>query len=313
MFRLIVKRVLTALPLLVVISFVIFWLMQQAGNPAAQLAGNNPSAEDIARVEKELGFDQPFFIRYFDWLGSAFQGDFGTSYFTGESVTNSIVSRLPVTLSLVAVALVLAIIFGTTLGLIAGLNPGTWIDRAATIMASVGVALPYFWVGMMLVLAFSINPPYIPATGYISLGEDPVGWFMHLLLPGLSLAIAPMAVVARQTRASVAQVMSEDYIRTATAKGLSRFRVVSKHALKNAAVPVVTAFGLEANRLIGGTVVIEQLFVLPGLGRLAYESVFARDFPQVQGVLLFTAIMVLLINLIIDVSYAYFNPRIRQS
>lgn len=313
MFRLIVKRVLTALPLLVVVSFVIFWLMQQAGNPAAQLAGNNPTPEDIARVEAKLGFDQPFFIRYFDWLGGAFQGDFGTSYFTGESVASSIMSRLPVTLSLVAVSLCLAIVSGTALGLIAGLNPGTWIDRTATIMASVGVALPYFWVGMMLVLAFSINPPHIPATGYVAFGTDPVGWFMHLLLPGLALSIAPMAVVARQTRASVTQVMSEDYIRTATAKGLSRYRVVSKHALKNAAVPVVTAFGLEANRLIGGTVVIEQLFVLPGLGRLAYESVFARDFPQVQGVLLFTAMMVLLINLIIDVSYAYFNPRIRQS
>ncbi|WP_134324074.1 ABC transporter permease [Cumulibacter soli] len=313
MLRLIAKRVLTAVPLLIVVSFVIFWLMQQAGNPAAQLAGNNPSDEDIARVEQELGFDQPFFIRYLKWLGAAFQGDFGTSYFTGESVTNSIVSRLPVTLSLVAVALALAIILGITLGLIAGLNPGTWIDRAATILASVGVALPYFWVGMMLVLAFSINAPLLPATGYVSFWDNPVGWFSHLILPGLALAIAPMAVVARQTRASVAEVMTQDYIRTATAKGLTKYRVVAKHALKNAAVPVVTAFGLEANRLIGGTVVIEQLFVLPGLGRLAYESVFARDFPQVQGVLLFTAIMVLLINLLIDVSYAYFNPRIRQS
>lgn len=313
MLRLIAKRVLTAIPLLIVVSFVIFWLMQQAGNPAVQLAGNNPSAEDIARVEKELGFDQPFFIRYFEWLGAAFQGDLGTSYFTGESVTDSILSRLPVTLSLVAVALLLAIIFGMVLGLLAGLNPGTWIDRAATIMASVGVALPYFWVGMMLVLAFSINAPHIPATGYVPFWDNPAQWFMHLLLPGLALAIAPMAVVARQTRAAVAEVMSQDYIRTATAKGLSKYRVVAKHALKNAAVPVVTAFGLEASRLIGGTVVIEQLFVLPGLGRLAYESVFTRDFPQVQGVLLFTAIMVLLINLLIDVSYAYFNPRIRQS
>jgi len=162
-------------------------------------------------------------------------------------------------------------------------------------------------------LIFAINTRILPATSYVPLTTSPIDWFKHLIIPALALAIAPMAVIARQTRAAVATVMTEDYIRTAEAKGLSPTRVIAKHALKNAAVPVVTVFGIEANRLIGGTVVIEQLFVLPGLGQLAYQSVFARDFPMVQGVLLFTAALVLLINLTVDVSYGYFNPKIRAS
>ncbi|WP_153502757.1 ABC transporter permease [Cumulibacter manganitolerans] len=313
MLQLITRRLAATIPLLIVVSFLIFCLILLTGDPATQLAGQNPTQEKIDQVREQLGLNDPFFHRYWDWLSSAFQGDFGKSLFTHESVMSSIMSRLPVTLSLVVVSLLIAILLGVALGLVAGLHPGTWIDRAATVTASIGVAIPYFWVGMMLVLAFAIDPQILPAVGYVNLTDDPVQWFLHLVLPALSLSIAPMAVIARQTRASVATVMNEDYIRTANAKGLARTRVIAKHALKNAAVPVVTVFGLEANRLIGGTVVIENLFVLPGLGQLAYQSVFQRDFPMVQGVLLFTAIMVLLINLLVDISYGYFNPRIRQS
>lgn len=313
MLQLIARRLLATIPLLIVVSFLIFSLILLTGDPATQLAGQNPTQEKIDQVREQLGLNEPFFFRYWDWLSSAFQGDFGKSLFTNESVTSSIMTRLPVTMSLVVLSLLIAMLLGIALGLLAGLHPGTWIDRAATVTASVGVAIPYFWVGMMLILAFAIDPQILPALGYVAFTDNPVQWFLHLLLPALSLSIAPMAVIARQTRASVATVMNEDYIRTANAKGLTRTRVITKHALKNAAVPVVTVFGLEANRLIGGTVVIENLFVLPGLGQLAYQSVFQRDFPMVQGVLLFTAIMVLLINLLVDISYGYFNPRIRQS
>lgn len=313
MLQLITRRLAATIPLLIVVSFLIFCLILLTGDPATQLAGQNPTQEKIDQVREQLGLNDPFFHRYWDWLSSAFQGDLGNSLFTHESVLSSIMNRLPVTLSLVVVSLLIAILLGVALGLVAGLHPGTWIDRAATVTASVGVAIPYFWVGMMLVLAFALDPQILPAVGYVRLADDPAQWFLHLVLPALSLSIAPMAVIARQTRAAVATVMNEDYIRTANAKGLTRTRVITKHALKNAAVPVVTVFGLEANRLIGGTVVIENLFVLPGLGQLAYQSVFQRDFPMVQGVLLFTAIMVLLINLLVDISYGYFNPRIRQS
>lgn len=314
MLRLLGRRLAFTIPLLLVVTFLIYSLVVLVpGDPAVALAGANPTPEQIATVRQNLGLNDPFLVRYWGWLSNAFHGDLGTSLFTHVQVWDSIMTRLPVTLSLTFLAMLFAAIFGLALGLVAGLRPGSWIDRFATIFASIGIALPYFWVGMVLVLLFAINTRALPAVGFVGITDNPLQWFLHLLLPAFSLSLASMAVVARQTRASVVNVMSEDYIRTADAKGLSRMRVVGKHALKNASIPVVTSFGIEITRLIGGTVVIEQLFVLPGLGQLIYQSVFQRDFPTVQGVLLFVAVMVLLVNLIVDVSYGYFNPRIRQS
>jgi peptide/nickel transport system permease protein len=313
--HLFIRRLLMTIPLLLVVSFLIYSLIVLVpGDPAVALAGQNPTPEQIAAVRAELGLDDPFLVQYWRWLSDALQGDLGVSLFSSESVAGAILARIPATLSLALCALVMAIVLGVAVGSVAGLRPGTWIDRLATVSASVGVAVPYFWVGMILVLLLAIDTPMFPAVGYSPLTEEGfVAWAKHLFLPASALSIAPAAVIARQTRAAVATVMSEDYIRTADAKGLSRVRVVGKHALKNAAVPVVTVFGIEANRLIGGTVVIEQLFAIPGLGQLAYQSVFARDFPVVQGVLLTTAALVLFINLLVDVSYGYFNPRIRQT
>ena len=314
MLRLFGTRLLMTVPLLLVVSFLIYSLIVLVpGDPAVALAGQNPTPDQIEAVRDRLGLNDPFLVQYWRWLSDVFHGNLGKSLFNNEDVWSSILGRLPVSLSLTFLALLLAAILGLTLGMVAGLHPGSWIDRLATVGASIGVALPYFWVGMILVLIFAINNPILPATSYVPLTTSPIDWFKHLIIPALALAIAPMAVIARQTRAAVATIMTEDYIRTAEAKGLSPTRVIAKHALKNAAVPVITVFGIEANRLIGGTVVIEQLFVLPGLGQLTYQSVFARDFPMVQGVLLFTAALVLLINLTVDVSYGYFNPKIRAS
>ena len=314
MVGLFLRRLLVSIPLLGVVSFLVFSLIVLVpGDPAVALAGPEPTPEAIQAVRTSLGLDDPFLVQYWHWLTDALHGDLGVSLFTSQTVWSSIISRLPTTLSLAGFALLMAIVLGVAVGSVAGLRPGTWIDRVATTTASVGVAVPYFWVGMILVLLLSIDHPVLPAVGYVPLSEDPVEWLRHLVLPGTALALAPAAVIARQTRAAVAQVMSEDYVRTAKAKGLPPLRVVGKHALKNAALPVVTVFGIEANRLIGGTVVIEQLFAMPGLGQLAYQGVFSRDFPVVQGVVLFAALMVLLINIFVDVSYGYFNPRIRQS
>lgn len=314
MLGLLVRRLLVSIPLLLVVSFLVFGLIVLVpGDPAVALAGQNPDPAQIEAVRERLGLDDPFLVQYWHWLSGVLQGDLGTSLFTSQTVWTAIVARLPTTLSLAFLALALAAVVGVAVGSVAGLRPGTWIDRVATVGASVGVAVPYFWVGMVLVLLFALEHPLLPAVGYVPLSEDPVGWFTHLVLPATALALAPAAVIARQTRASVATVMTEDYVRTATAKGLAPARVVGKHALKNAALPVVTVFGIEANRLIGGTVVIEQLFALPGLGQLAYQGVFSRDFPVVQGVVLVAAVMVLLVNVVVDVSYGYFNPRIRQS
>lgn len=314
MLLLLLRRLAVTIPLMLVVSFLIYSLIVLVpGDPAVALAGQNPTPEQIAAVRAELGLDDPFLVQYWRWLSDALQGDLGVSLFSSESVASAIIARLPATLSLAFLSLSLAAVLGVAVGAVAGLRPGTWIDKVATVSASVGVAVPYFWVGMILVLLLAIDNPILPAVGYSPLGEGPVDWFKHLLIPASALAIAPAAVIARQTRAAIATVMSEDYIRTAEAKGLSRVRVVGKHALKNAAVPVVTVFGIEANRLVGGTVVIEQLFAIPGLGQLAYQSVFSRDFPVVQGVLLTTAALVLFINLLVDISYGYFNPRIRQT
>lgn len=314
MLRLAVVRLIAVVPLLLVISFLIFSLVVLVpGDAAVLIAGPNPSPERIEEVRASLGLDRPFLVQYWDWLTNLLSGDLGKSYITHQQVSDAILTRLPVTLSLAVLTLVIAAVFGLLLGLTAGLHPGSWIDRLAISSASIGVAVPYFWVGMMLVLLLSVNNPILPATGYVPLTDDPVGWLKHLVIPAAALAIIPLATIARQTRASVVTVMTEDYIRTARAKGLSPVRVVGKHAFKNAAVPVVTVFGLEANRLIGATVVMEQLFALPGVGQLAYFSVFNRDFPMVQGVLLATATMILLINLFVDVSYGYLNPKLRES
>ncbi|GAC1386350.1 MAG: ABC transporter permease [Acidimicrobiales bacterium] len=307
------RRLLVSIPLLAVVSLLVFSLILLVpGDPAIALAGENPSPAQIAAVRQRLGLNDPFFVQFWHWLSGVLHGDLGTSLLSSQTVASSITARLPATLSLALLALVLAAVAGLLVGAIAGLRPGTWIDRVATLGASFGVAVPYFWVGMILVLVFAIDRHLLPAVGYIPLTHDPVQWFRHLILPASALALAPAAVVARQTRASLATVMSEDYVRTARAKGLAPWVIVGKHALKNAALPVITTFGLEANRLIGGTVVIEQLFALPGIGQLAFQSVFNRDFPVVQGVVLVAAAMVLLVNIIVDVSYRYFNPKIAK-
>ncbi|GAC1308649.1 MAG: ABC transporter permease [Acidimicrobiales bacterium] len=314
MARLLLRRLLVSIPLLAVVSLMVFSLILLVpGDPAIALAGENPSPAAIAAVRQRLGLNDPFFVQFWHWLSGVLHGNLGVSLFTSQTVSSAITARLPATLSLTLLALAFAGVAGLIVGSAAGLRPGSWIDRVATLGASFGVAVPYFWVGMILVLVLAVNHRVFPAVGYVPLTHDPFAWFQHLILPASALALAPAAVVARQTRASLATVMNEDYVRTARAKGLAPWVIVGKHALKNAALPVITSFGLEANRLIGGTVVIEQLFALPGIGQLAYQSVFNRDFPVVQGVVLVAAAMVLLVNVLVDVSYRYFNPKVAQS
>ncbi|TDD87152.1 ABC transporter permease [Actinomadura rubrisoli] len=314
MLRLLCVRLLAMVPLLLIVSFLIYSLIALVpGGPEVALAGSNPTPERIQAIREELGLDVPFLAQYRNWLFDVFHGDLGHSFVDGQSVWSAVAAGFPVTLSLVVLTLLIAAVLGLALGLAAGLRPGTWTDRLSTVTASAFMSLPYFWVGMMLVLIFSIQMRTLPAVGYVPFAESPLDWLGHLILPAFSLATVPTAVVARQTRAAVTSVMQEDYIRTARAKGLHPGRLVTKHVLKNAAVPVVTAFGVEANRLIGATVVIEQLFALPGVGKLAYFSVFSRDFPMVQGILLITAVLIMLVNLAVDLSYGYFNPKVRVS
>lgn len=298
--------------LLVAVSIVVFSLDAFIpGDPAQVLAGESATAEDIARMRVQLGLDRPALERYLEWAGRAIRGDLGTSLFSTQSVASEIGARLPVTLSLLGLSLLIGILAGIALGVAAALAAGRSTDRAIVVAASVGVALPNFWVGLLLVLAFSIAVPLLPATGYVPLAQDPLGWARHLVLPSIALAVAPAAEITRQVRGAVLGIMQRDYVRTAVAKGLSPTVVVGKHVLKNTGVTVATVAGIQVSVLLGGSVVIEQVFGLPGIGGLVLQSVAARDLPMVQGVVLVTTAIVLLSSVLVELSYGYFNPRIR--
>jgi peptide/nickel transport system permease protein len=308
-----VRRLAGLVPLLALITLIVFSLILMVpGDPAALVAGDTASPEDIAAVRESLGLNDPIWEQYGRWIGNALQGDLGTSIYSSQSVTEAIVVALPVTLSLTMLALLVGVVIGLLAGTIAGIRPGTWIDRLVTTMTSVGVAVPHFWIAMVLLSVFSLQADWLPFGGYVPLTENPFEWFRHLILPALALGASVAAEIARQSRASLATALAQDYIRTAEAKGMSRFSIVAKHALKNAALPVVTVLGLQFNRLFGSAVVVEQVFSLPGIGRLSLQSVFVRDFPMIQGVVLFAAVAVVLSSLLVDLSYTYFNPRVRQ-
>ncbi len=310
---LLVRRLAGTLPLLAVITLIVFSLILLVpGDPAVLVAGDTASPEDIAAVRDALGLNDPVWEQYLRWLGNAIQGDLGTSIYSSQSVTDAIVGALPVTLSLTFLALVIGVVIGLAAGTIAGMRPGTWLDRLVTTLTSAGVAMPHFWIAMLLLSVFSLQNDWLPFGGYVPLTESPFEWFRHLILPALALGASVAAEIARQSRASLTAALAQDYIRTAEAKGLSRMAIVGKHAMKNAALPVVTVLGLQFNRLFGSAVVVEQVFSLPGVGRLSLQSVFVRDFPMIQGVVLFAAVAVVLSSLLVDMSYSYFNPRVRQ-
>jgi peptide/nickel transport system permease protein len=314
MLKLIIRRVVGMLPVLLFVSFFIFLLIQLVpGDPAAVAAGENATPELIEATRQRLGLDQPFFVQYFSWLGSVLTGDLGTSLFSNQPNWESIATRIPVTASLALLSILWALVIGVALGVIAGLRSGSWIDKIATGLATLGISMPGFWVALLLVSIFALQSPVLPATGYSALSDGFGPWLSHLLLPSIALGVATAAEIARQTRAAVRHVLNQDFVRTAESKGLKAHVVVGKHVLKNAAIPVVTVLGLQAAHLIGGAIVIEQVFGIPGLGTLALNSILQRDFPLLQAFVLVITIFVLVINLLVDLSYGFFNPRVRQS
>ena len=281
------------------------------GDPALVLAGENATAADIARTRAQLGLEKPLAERYLSWASRAVRGDLGTSLFTSQPVATEIAARLPVTLSLLMLALLGALAIGIPAGVAAALHRNKAADRAIVTVASLGVAMPNFWVGLLLVLGLAIALPVFPATGYVPLMSSPPGWLLHLALPALALSIAPAAELTRQVRGSVIGILQRDFVRAATAKGLPRRLVICKHVLKNTGVTVATVTGIQVSVLLGGSVVIEQVFGLPGIGGLVLESVVARDLPIVQGIVLVSTVMILTCNLLVEMSYGYFNPKVR--
>jgi len=313
-FRYITRRIISTVPMLVLVGLITFLLIHiTPGDPAAVVAGENASLQAIEEARHRLGLDQPFLIQFWHWLWAVLHGDLGTSFTSGKPVTELIFDRLPITLSLTAGATLIGLLIAVPLGVFAATKRGSWLDRITIFGTSLGIAAPEFFIGLLLVLVVALEWGWLPATGYVPFAEDPVEWLARLTLPSVTLGLGVAAELARQVRGSMIDVLSRDYIQTARAKGLSTLSIIVKHGLKNAAIPVVTVLGLQVRRLLGGTVIVEQIFAMNGVGSLAVRAVFLRDLPVLLGVALTTAVVVLLVNLLVDMSYGYFDPKVRSA
>ena len=312
MAQLVIRRLLALIPMVFLVSLMVFALVLLIpGDPAITISGENATEAQIEATRERLGLNDPVLVQYGRWAGNAIQGDLGTSLFSSRSVTGAIAERFPVTLTLTAAALVVALIIAIPAGILAAMNRGSWIDRAATLGASAGVAMPNFWIGLVLIIMFALWNPWLPALGYVPITEDPADSIKHLILPALTLGTSAAAETTRQLRSALSDVLHQDYIRTAKAKGLRGRAVIVRHALKNAAVPVITVVGLQVSLLLGGSVIVEQVFGIPGLGQLAIRAVLERDIPMIQGVVVVTTVVVLLMNLLVDLAYGWLNPKVR--
>jgi peptide/nickel transport system permease protein len=306
------RRLAATIPVMGVVALFVFSLLYLSpGDPAAVIAGDIATAEDIAKIRAKLGLDEPYFVRFGTWLWALLHGDLGTSIFTGLPVTTLIGQRVEPTLALTLCTLVVAVALAVPLGVVAAARAGSWIDRVVMAISVLGFSVPVFVLAYGLVLVFAVGLEWLPVQGYSSITEGLWPFVRHMILPSMALGITYMALIARITRASMLDVLAQDYVRTAHAKGLAPSAVLTGHALKNAAVPIVTIIGIGIALLIGGVVVTETVFAIPGIGRLTVDAILRRDYPIIQGVtLLFSAVYVL-VNLVVDLSYTLFDPRIR--
>jgi peptide/nickel transport system permease protein len=308
----ILRRLVAIIPVMAVVAIAVFALLHLTpGDPAVIIAGDYATTEDIARIRAKLGLDKPFLSQVGIWLGQVLRGDLGTSIFSGLPVTRLIAQRAEVTIVLTLYAMVISVCVGVPLGIVAAWRQGSWLDRVVMIFAVSGFSMPVFWLGFLLVYVFAISFSWLPVQGYAPLAGGFGGTLRHLTLPAVTLSVVYMALIARMTRASMLGVLGEDYIRTAFAKGLAPRSVLVRHALKNASLPVVTIIGLGFALLIGGAVVTESVYALPGLGRLTVDAIIRRDYPVIQGVILVVSAVYVMINLVIDVLYVVLDPRIR--
>ena len=297
--------------MLIVAVLVFLMLRLTPSDPAAIIAGDNANTEQVAEIRKRLGLDQPILTQFVIWIGKTLQGDFGESFFFKKQVTELILDRLEPTLSLAFFTIVLAVLIAVPLGVLAAYRHGGWIDRIVMGFSVLGFSVPVFVIGYALIYVFAIELNWLPVQGYQRLRQGIGGWLQRLILPSLTLSVIFIALIARITRTSVLEVLNEDYIRTARAKGQTEGKVLVRHALANAAVPIVTVIGLGVALLIGGVVVTESVFTIPGLGRLTVDAVLARDYPTIQAVILLFSFVYVLINLAVDMTYTFFDPRIR--
>ena len=307
------RRIVALVPLLLIVSFIVFSLSQLLpGDPALVIAGGQKATpEGIARAREQLHLDEPFVKQYVIWLGEVAHADLGESFFDHRTVAESVGQRFPVTLSLALGALVMTIIIGVPLGILAAVRQGSLVDRMITTTSSVALAMPDFWLAMILLSIFAVSLQTLPSGGYVGVAESPVGWATHLYLPWIAMGVPGGAGLARQVRGAMIDALEQDYIRTAESKGLTRRSVVYKHALKNASLAPVTVLGIGFAYMLGGSVIIERIFTLPGMGQYFYTALFNKDLPVIQGVVLLSALIFVFLNLAVDVLYAYLNPKVR--
>ena len=307
-----VSRLLQTIPILVLVSLIAFGIIYLIpGDAATVIGGPSATAEDLARIRANLGLDQPLLVQIGRFYWNLLQGDLGRSLMLGMPVTDAVIARSPITISIAIYSLVLTIVLGLTTGIVAALNHNRWLDQAATVFALIGVSLPNFWLALVLIVLFSVHLGWLPTGGYIPFTEDPVGWLRTATLPALSLAMLQAGLLTRITRSTMLEVLSQDYIRTARAKGVPEWVVVTRHALANTLMPVVTVLGLILSVLLSGSIVIETIFNIPGIGALLGNAISNRDYPMIQGGLLFVTAALLMLNLIVDVLYTWLDPRIR--
>ena len=308
----ILRRLIAIVPLLVLISFAVFSLtFLIPGDPARQILGPNAPASEVAQLRHQMGLDQPYFVQYWHWLTNALRGNLGRSIQRNTSVSHEIAQRFPVTFSIALGGLAVTLLLGLPLGVVAGTRPGSKVDRLVTVGTSALLAIPDFWLAILLILLFSVNLKVLPAIGYVPFTQSPLEWASHLCLPWIAVGVGGAATLARQLRGSLADALEQDYVRTAEAKGVRGSVVVLKHALKNASIAPVTILGIIFAYTLGGTVLIEYIFSIPGMGQYFYQALNSKDVPVIQGVTLLVALIFITVNLLVDVVYAYLNPKVR--
>jgi peptide/nickel transport system permease protein len=308
------RRLASAVLVVWLVHLLTFLLIRLVpGDPAQLLAGDRATPDEVARIREQLGLEDALIVQYVRSLGGMLRGDLGESMFSELPVTQLLMDAAPATLSVALLALLFAAVFGVGAGVLAGLRQGGWTDRIVSTVATVGIAMPSFWIGLVLVTLFALVNPWFPATGYSPLAEGPGTWLHHLILPAITLGLAVAAEIARHTRGGVADVLAKPYIRTARARGATGAGLVRGHVLRNAAIPVVTVLGLQTGKLLSGTVVVEAVFGISGLGTLAVNSVLERDYPVLQGFVMFAAVVVVCANLLVDIAYGWINPKVRTA
>ena len=310
--RVILRRIAGAIPVVLLVTLITFGLMRLIpGDVSAALAGVSASPAEREQIRHNLGLDQPVQVQLVRWYRDLLHGDLGRSLFLGKPVTQATFERLPVTLSITIYSLALTLLLGLASGILAAMRQNTWVDQAAMIFAMLGISLPNFWIGLMMIVLFSVHLGWLPTGGYIPIEQDFLGWLRTSTMPAVSLALLQVGLLARITRSTMLEVLRQDYVRTARAKGLPAYLVIGKHALANAMIPIVTVVGIIVSLLISGSVVTETVFSIPGVGQLLTSAILNRDYPMIQGALLFVTLLVVGINIAMDIAYAWLDPRVR--